>query len=353
MSHPCFTPILPPASLYTTYPAAGIGLGLPLWPWKKSVAVSHWSCWHVPASRHRYLFVHQKDHCNAWDGSPTDPWPLTSRTGTKNVEIRFPCPHKWRKWFYYTYVCFRSRLSWFLPPQFPDLPRGPWSTKVLGTQNQGRMRTSGTIRCSYLLSLRRGISNWNQQEPPLVWAREQPRADQCPLPPALQISTNMSFLDDQRPEIVTSSLRSSAVLPFFLSHSSPAASLHFLALVLFWAWKLLYIPAPPASTATFLAWVWYIRSPTTTPTVQNWTDQNHQADPFMQGCDAPVEKWFLSILTESCEYSNSADRAIKETHSGPCCVSVPSIEEMALTKTVKYQLSWQNHQSDPFGALLR
>ena len=88
------------------------------------------------------------------------------------------------------------------------------------------------------------------------------------------------------------------------------------------------------------------------PTVQNWTDQNHQADPFMQGLAAPVEKWFLNILTESCEYSNWADRTIKQTHSGPCCVSVPSIREMVLKHPnqkavhIPFQPSWQNHQAD-------
>ena len=94
------------------------------------------------------------------------------------------------------------------------------------------------LRCSNFLYLRRGISNWNQKEPPLEWAklREQHHADQCPLPPALHIATNMSFLPDQRPEIVTSSPWSSAVLPFFLSLSSPAASLHFLALHVALSW---------------------------------------------------------------------------------------------------------------------
>ena len=38
----------------------------------------------------------------------------------------------------------------------------------------------------------------------------------------------------------------------------------------------------------------------------------------------------LNILTKSRDYSNWADRTIKQTHSRPCCVSVPSIKEMVL-----------------------
>ena len=101
--------------------------------------------------------------------------------------------------------------------------------------------------------------------------------------------------------------------------------------------------SPPASTATVLAW---IRSPTTIPIVQNWTDQKHQADPFIQGLAAPVEKWFLNILTESCEYSNWADRSIMI--QGLAALVFHRSKKWflnTLTKTVNSQLSWQNHRA--------
>ena len=48
-------------------------------------------------------------------------------------------------------------------------------------------------------------------------------------------------------------------------------------------------------------------------------------------------------------------RTIKQTHSGPCSVSVPSIREMVLKhpkqKMCIFQLIWQNHQADPSAGL--
>ena len=171
------------------------------------------------------------------------------------------------------------------------------------------------LRCSYLLYLRRGISNWNQQEPPLVWAREQHRADQSPLPPALHIATNMSFLPDQRPEIVTSSPRSSAVLPFFLSLSSPAASLHFLALALSWACKLF----TTCIDCHFLG----------LGLVYKITDYNSNSSKL-----------------------NWPEPSSKLAHAGPCCASGEMVLKQSDQKLWIFQLSWQNHQADPFRALL-
>ena len=48
------------------------------------------------------------------------------------------------------------------------------------------------------------------------------------------------------------------------------------------------------------------------------------------------KKWFLNTLTKTVNFQLIVDRSrtIKQTHSGPCSVSVPSIRGMVLKKDV-------------------
>ena len=119
------------------------------------VAISHWNCCHIPASRHRYsctkkiivmleltAAVPLEDLSHLAHERKTSKYASFARTCEENGFTSH--------FFALEVGCLVS-----LPPQFPDLPRGPWSTKVLGTQNQDRMHTRGTKMFLPPLSLER------------------------------------------------------------------------------------------------------------------------------------------------------------------------------------------------------